>query len=179
MKIQRKKIVSSLIALIAGIFMFFTGTASAEGTSSIGVLDMQKVLLNSNMGKAAQIELEKKIAELETSFKKEEDELKALQEEIEKKSSVWSEEKKQEKAIEFQKLRRDLRVKQEDAQLELKQMQDKQVGPILKELESVVEKYAKEKGIALIFPKEATLYRNSGVDITEEITQALNAATAK
>jgi outer membrane protein len=140
---------------------------------------MQKVLLNSDMGKAAQIELEKKISELESTFKKEEGELKTLQDEIEKKSSVWSEEKKQEKAIEFQKLRRDLRVKQEDAQLELKQMQDKQVGPILRELEGVVEKYAKEKGLVVILPKEATLFRSSGVDITEEITQALNAATAK
>lgn len=178
MKALLKKVAVPLIALFAGIFIFFTGSACAEG-GSIAVLDMQKVLLNSDMGKAAQIELEKKVSELEAKFKKEEDELKALQDEIEKKSSVWSEEKKQEKAIEFQKLRRDLRVKQEDAQLELKQMQDKQVSPILKELEGVVDKYAKEKGISVILPREATLYRNSSVDITEEITQALNAATAK
>jgi len=177
-KVQMKKLVLPFTALFVGIFMSLTGSASAEGTS-MAVLDMQKVLLNSNMGKSAQIELEKKISQLETTFKQEEDDLKALQDDIEKKSSVWSEEKKQEKAIEFQKLRRDLRVKQEDAQLELKQMQDKQVGPILKELEEVVEKYAKDKGIAIIFPKEATLYRSSAVDITEEITQALNAATAK
>ena len=48
------------------------------------------------------------------------------------------------------------------------------IQEVIKDLEEVVEKYAKEKEIAIIFPREATLYRSSAVDITEEITQALN-----
>ena len=119
--------------------------------------------------------MENKLKELEVAFKKDEDALKALQEEIEKKSSVWSEEKKQDKAIEFQKLRRDLRVKQEDAQVELNQLRDKKMGPILKELEAVVTKFAQEKGYDIILPNQAVLFAVDSVDITDEVTKALNA----
>lgn len=178
MKVHVNKILVSFVSLVMGMFVFCSGNAFAEGVS-IAVLDMQKVVLNSEMGKAAQTEIEKKFKELEKTFKKDEEALLALQGEIEKKNSVWSEEKKQDKAIEFQKLRRDLRVKQDDANLELKQMQEKSLAPIFEELETVVKQFAKEKGYDVILPGQAVLYAIDSVDITDEVTKALNAASKK
>lgn len=178
MKIHSGKICVSLVSLIAGTFMFFSGSVFAEDIS-IAVLDMQKVVLNSEIGKAAQKEMEGKFKELEKKFKKDEEALVALQEEIEKKSSVWSEEKKQDKAIEFQKLRRDLRVKQDDANLEMKQLQEKKLAPIFEELQTVIKNFATEKGYSLILPGQAVLYAIDSVDITDEVTQALNAKSKK
>lgn len=161
---------------IAGVSVSANTVQAADTT--IVVLDMQKALADSASGQQAQQTMEKKVQELQEKFKKDEDEVLALQEEIEKKSSVWSEEKKQEKAIEFQKKRRDLRVKQDDANLELKQMQEQQLGPILKEMEKIVEKVAKEKGYKIILPKAAVVYTDKSVEITTEVTKALN-ETAK
>jgi len=175
-KIRIAKICVVLGALIAATLLANPSTVLAEGVS-IAVLDMQKVVLKSEVGKKAQKEMEKKVKELESTFKKEEEALAALQDEIEKKSSVWSEDKKQEKAIEFQKTRRDLRVKQDDANLELKQLQEKQLAPIFKELEEVVKKFAKEKGYQIILPGQAVLYAIDSVDITDEVTKALDAKT--
>ena len=173
MKIQGKKISVILASLIAAAVLLSSTSVLAENIS-IGVLDMQKVVLNSDLGKVAQKEIEKRVKELEKTFKKDEDALAELQQEIEKKSSVWSEEKKQDKSIEFQKLRRDLRVKQDDANVELKQLQEKQLAPIFKELEEVVKNFAKEKGFSIILPGQAVLYAIDSVDITKEVTQALN-----
>jgi outer membrane protein len=140
---------------------------------------MQKVVLSSELGKKAQQEIEKRVKELEITFKADEDSLVALQNEIEKKSSVWSEEKKQDKSIEFQKLRRDLRAKQDDANVELKQLQEKQLAPIFKELEAVVKKFAEDNKYSMILPSQAVLYAIDSVDITDKVTQALNAKSGK
>ncbi len=148
-------------------------TAIAAETK-IGVINMKQVLATSKAGKDAQTAIEKKMKELQASFKKDEESLIALQKEIEKKSSAWSDEVKQEKAIEFQKKRRDLGVKQEDANLELKNMREQHVNPILKELEKVVTSYGKEQGYTLILPRNGLLFAAESVDISEEITKALN-----
>jgi outer membrane protein len=153
-------------------------TALADG-ESIAVLNLRKVFAASEAGKKAQLEMDKKVKELQEKFTKDEEALVALQDEIEKKSSVWNEEKKQEKAIEFQKMRRDLRVKQEDANLELKKIEEQQLSPIRKELEQVIEKMAKEKGLDIILPSEVVMYSSEAVDITDEVTNALNAASGK
>ena len=161
------------MAAVFAVASMFAGQAHAAEIA-VAVLDMQKVLASSEAGMEAQKSLEKKMEELQGKFKADEDALLALQEEIEKKSSVWSEEKKQDKAIEFQKKRRDLRAKQEDANIELKQLQEKKLGPIIEELEKVVDKVAKEKGYKIILPKAAVVYIDNSVDISDEITKALN-----
>lgn len=156
-----------------------TCSVAPAANETIAVLNLRKVFAASEAGKKAQQEMEKMVKELQEKFKKEEAALAALQDEIEKKSSVWNEEKKQEKAIEFQKMRRDLRVKQEDANLELKKMEEQQLSPIRKELEQVIEKIAKDKGLNIILPSEVVMYSSDAVDITDEVTRALNAAAGK
>jgi outer membrane protein len=176
--VQSKRISVILSSLIAVAFLFSTTSVFAEAVS-IAVLDMQKVVLSSKLGKEAQKEIEQRVKELETTFKADEETLIALQNEIEKKSSVWSEEKKQDKSIEFQKLRRDLRAKQDDANVELKQLQEKQLAPIFKELEVVVKKFAEDNKYSMILPSQAVLYAIDSVDITDKVTQALNAKSDK
>jgi len=176
--VHRKRISVILSSLIAVAFLFSTTSVFAEAVS-IAVLDMQKVVLSSKLGKDAQKEIEKRVKELEKAFKADEETLIALQNEIEKKSSVWSEEKKQDKSIEFQKLRRDLRAKQDDANVELKQLQEKQLAPIFKELEVVVKKFAEDNKYSMILPSQAVLYAIDSVDITDKVTQALNAKSDK
>jgi outer membrane protein len=165
--------------LIIGIFLAVSLVAAGStfaGDTKIGVINMQKVLANSTAGKQAQKDLEKKMNELKKTFKKDEDALLALQKEIEKKSSAWSDEMKQEKAIEFQKMRRNLGTKQEDANMELKQLREKHLAPILKKLEQVVKDEAKKGGYTIVVPNNAVLYMNDSVNITDAITKSLDKA---
>ncbi len=166
---------SSLLLVVSFLLISLMSVGAAVAAETkIGVINMQKVLANSSAGKKAQEDLEKKMNELKVTFKKDEDVLLALQKEIEKKSSAWSDEIKQEKAIEFQKKRRDLGTKQEDANLELKQLREKHLAPILKKLEQVVKDEAKKGGYTIVLPNNAVLYNADGVDITAAVTEALN-----
>ncbi len=137
---------------------------------------MQKVVITSKGGKQAQEVVNKRMKELQEEFKKEEDGLLALQKEIEKKSSAWSDAMKQEKANEFRKMRRDLMAKQEDANVEIKQLREENLGPVLKELQAVVAELGKKEGYTLILPTQAVIHAADEVDLTDKVIKALNQA---
>jgi outer membrane protein len=170
--LKRTLLVATLIVL-AG-FTLDSTTARAEA-QKIGVMNVQKVLLESAAGMKAKEIFEKRTNELQEKFQAEQEALVALQQEIEKKSSAWSKEKKGEKIRELQTGQRELQVKSEDAQLELRQLQDKELEPILKMLQTVVNSYGQKNGFAVILDsKVAVLYADPAMDVTEDMTKELD-----
>ncbi len=168
------------LSSIAVIFAFltvaaFTTVPAQAAGSKVAVINIQKVLVESEAGKKAKSKVEKRMEELKAGFKKDEDALIALQKEIEKKSSAWSEDKRKEKAREFQKKRLSLGEKQEDANLEMKKLQEKSLTPIMKKLEVIVTEVAKAKGYTVVLPRNGVLYFDKTDDITADTTKALNA----
>ena len=170
-----KSAVGCIGSLLIVVAVVFNGQAWAAETK-IGVIDMKKVLSSSTSGQKAQGIIEQKMKSLQGSFKNEENDLIALQKEIEKKSSAWSDTVKREKAAAFQKKRNDLAAKQEDANLELKKLREQHVNPILKKLEDIVEKVAKDEGYSLILPRNVVLYTSEAADISDKVTAELNKA---
>ena len=160
--------------LVICLSLTMAAGAGLAAETRVGVLNMQKVLRDSKAGQKAQKVMEKRMNELKAKFKKDEEALLALQKEIEKKSSAWSDEMKREKAIEFQKKRRDLGAKQDDANLELKQLREKHLAPIMKQLRQVVKAEAKKGGYTVILPNNAVLYHDESADITGAVTKALD-----
>ena len=168
--------------LLMGVALMFAFASVGNGFAAdlkIGIMNVQKIIVECEAGKEAKVRFDEKMKDLQTSFKQEEDELKALQEEIKKKSSAWSEDKKGEKTREFQKKGREFQAKTEDARFEMKQLQDKELEPILKALEKVVEQYGKDNGYtAILDSKNGVIYFDKKVDISESIVKNLNKALA-
>ncbi|MCP3891106.1 MAG: OmpH family outer membrane protein [Desulfobulbaceae bacterium] len=161
------------------LFVAFLAGNSTAAEVKIGIMNVQKIIVQCDAGTAAKVRFDKKMKELQTKFKSEEEELKKLQEEIKKKSSAWSEEKKAEKIRDFQKSGRELQAKTEDARFEMKQMQDKELEPILKALEKVVNKYGANNGYTTILDaKNSVIYFDKSVDISDAIVKKLNKAMA-
>lgn len=166
------------LSLLCAVCLAGAGQVFAE--TKIGVMNVQKIITLCDAGKDAKVRFEERMKELQGKFKTEQDELVNLQKEIEKKSSAWSEEKKTEKAREFQKLRRELQAKNEDANFELKQLQEKELQPILKALEGVVSEYGKKNGYtAILDAKGGVIYSDKSIDISDALVKELNKAMAK
>lgn len=166
----------ALVVSICFLGLCLSGVSAFAASVKIGVVDMQKVLATSDAGKKAQLELEKKLKELQAEFKKEEDALLALQKDIEKKSSVWSDEIKREKAVAFQKKRRELIGAQEDGRLELQQLEQQLLEPIMDKMRTVLEAEGKKGGYTVILPRNAALYLDDKIDLTDRVARALNRA---
>lgn len=175
----RTKMVVGIFSVLLCFSVLSCPVASASEVK-IGVMNIQKVLLDSVAGKAAKAKFEAKAKELKTKFQTEENALTAKQEEIEKKSSAWSAEKKESEIREFQKKGREFQVKTEDARFELKQLQDKELEPILKTLQVIVEDYGKKNGYTVILDsKIGVLYNSPAVDVSADLTKALDQAMKK
>jgi len=170
--LKRIVIVVTLV-LFAG-FALDSSPARAE-SQKIGVMNIQKVLLESSAGREAKEVFEKRMKELQGKFKSQQDSLVKLQKEIEKKSSAWSKEKKGEKIRELQLGQREMQVKSEDAKMELKQLQDKKLEPILKMLQTVVNSYGEKHGFSIILDsKVAVLYADSSIEISDAVKKELD-----
>ena len=177
---------NSRSVIFVGLFfaiMSFCGqnvSVASAAEFKIGVMNVQKVLLESASGKSAKNMFEAKAKELKGKFQNEENALTAMQQDIEKKSSAWSAEKKEAQTREYQKKGREYQAKTEDARFELKQLQDKELEPILKTMQAVVEDYGKKNGYTVILDsKVGVLYANSAIDVSVELTKALDQAMTK
>jgi len=169
--------------LLVGMFLMLAGFF-ADGVKAadmkIGVMNVQKIIIQCEAGKEGKARFEVKMKELQGKFKQEEETLTALQKEIEKKNSAWSEETKAAKARDFQKMKREFQTKTDDARYELKQLQDKELEPILKALEGVVEKFGKSNGYTAIFDsKNGVIYFDQAIDVTDKIVTELNKSMPK
>ncbi len=169
------KIKNLFVVYCAFFVLAVLSAAPASAAPSVAVVNLQKVLEKSKAGATAKKKMEAKMKEFKTDLEKEKKDVLALQEEMKKKISVWSEEKKKEKALELQRKKRDFKVKQEDANIEMRTLQEKYLAPIMQKLETIVKEVAKKKGVSVIMPNTAVLYFDKTVDITEAVTSALNA----
>ncbi|MCI5218251.1 MAG: OmpH family outer membrane protein [Candidatus Electrothrix sp. LOE2] len=175
--LKRSLVVKRTSALIvSSVFFFLTvfAVVSASAGPGVGVVNLQQVLDKSSAGIAAKKKMEAKMKEFKASLDKEKEAVLALQKEMQKKADAWNEETKKEKALELQRKKRDFRVKQDDANLEMRNLQEKHLAPIMKQLEEIVQEVAKEKGVSVIIPNTAVLYHDKNVDMTDAVTAALN-----
>ena len=140
----------------------------------IAVIDMKQVLSTSKAGKKAQDVIEKKMKSLQASFQKDEEELAKMQDEMQKKGAAWSDKVKKEKAIAFQQKRRDMIEARDKANRELQTLREKNVNPILKKIEDIVDDVASDKEYTLVLPRNVVLYSSSSIDITDTIISKLN-----
>lgn len=175
MIVKKLVLAATMFAMLA-----VCGVGQVLAESKIAVMNVQRIITECDAGKTAKVRFEARMKDLQGKFKGEQAELKALQQEIEKKSSAWSEEKKSEKARDLQKLRRELQSKTDDANFELKQLQEQELQPILKALEEVVTNFGKKNGYTAIFDiKGGVIYNDKAIDVSEAIVKELNAAMAR
>ncbi len=169
----------SFQAIVIVSVLLFAAQGAMAAEVKLGVMNVQKIIVGCKAGKAAKTRFDVKMKDLQSSFTGEEADLKKLQAEIKKKSSAWSEEKKAEKVREFQKSGRELQAKTEDARFEMKQLQDKELEPILKALEKVVEKYGKDQGYTMILDsKNGVIFFDKSIDLSDSIVKLLDKAMA-
>ncbi len=157
---------------------------SAEAMK-VATISLQEVLTQSKVGQTAQKQLEGKVQEFQDKFGKEQSALESLGEEIEKKRSVWGREILEQKERDYQMRMREFKLKTDDAQFELKQLEKKIMEPILKDLHELIAEYGKKEKYLLILEntrkglssRTGLLYADESTDITPEILKLLDART--
>src|SRR5258706_5069786 len=166
-------VAASLIAWASG-----QGTSATPPPTRIATIDVQKVLTNSNVRKAATARMKKLQDDRMAKAKEMSGELAKLENEIKtKKSTLLPAEIRR---LEKQRAdkRADMMQFAQTAEKELGEARDKELGEINTQTLPVVQTIAKEMALAAVFNKfeSGMIYSADSLDITDAVIARMNAA---
>ncbi len=150
--------------------------ASAAGNGKVGVLNVGQVLAQSKAGKEVQKELQAFGNQQRAALEKERSKLEKEQKQLKSNASI--ETKAAQKAAQ-ERFGKDVKAFQEDAQKRRQAFDKKRasfVQPLQAKLQEVVADYAKRHGYDLIVDDSVAIYNADGIDVTNAILKAFNAA---
>lgn len=171
---MKKVILSLLVAAVA-----LPGLAQTSAPSRVAVINVQRVLLESEQGKAARTKLEKVAAQKQETAQAMRTELENLEKEISTKRLSLSQDKLEEMTKQYDEKKIALQRFAQDADRELKAEEQKTLIELEKSIRPVIDQIGKEMGFALIFNKleSGLVYASDAVEITDTVIKRYNEAT--
>jgi outer membrane protein len=173
-----KNILSGRFLIFCTLFFVLTllpASLLAADTVKIGIIDVQKVLNESEAGKKAKSDLEALIKTKQSTIDEKGRAIEKLKSDIEKQSSVLSAEARKNKEDELEKLLREYQRIVQDSQGEIKKKEAEFTDSILREIRELIEKTGEEEGYTLVIEKGMVLYSNKGMDISDAILKKYDA----
>ncbi|MBW2558549.1 MAG: OmpH family outer membrane protein [Deltaproteobacteria bacterium] len=168
-----KKVISFLIV----ISFILTGVCFAEAGKS-GFINMKEILLNSDAGTAATLDLKKFVEERRTQIQEKENVLKKLKDDLEKQRPVLTESAYKEKELSYQKEYRDYKRFIEDANQEMKLKDQELSRELIPEVLKVVDTIGKKDGYTSIMDVNSggLVFHSKANDITKKVIAEYNKA---
>ncbi len=172
---MKKAILSLLVAAIA-----LPGLAQSSAPSRVAVINVQRVLLESNQGKVAREKLEKVATQKQTQAQAMRTELENLEKEISTKRLSLSQDKLEEMTKSYDEKKISLQRFAQDADRELKAEEQRTLLDLEKSIRPVIDQIGKEMGFALIFNKleSGLVYASDAVEITDTVIKRYNESGA-
>ncbi|EPR30521.1 outer membrane chaperone Skp (OmpH) [Alkalidesulfovibrio alkalitolerans DSM 16529] len=148
----------------------------------IGVMNLQRVVEESQAGLEVQKNLRAKFEKMNTDVEKQKTEIERMREEMDRQGMALSPEAMQDKELAFKRRVRDYQDMVMAYQRKLKSEEEQATGPVLDLLAKVVEDYAKRNSYSLILDTAGqfnnVLYNDASVDVSQDIINELNKAWA-
>ena len=146
------------------------GQALAQG--KIGVVQIERVVRDSQPAMRAQKKLEAEFGKREAELAKVADQLKRLQDELEKDSVTMTETVRRNKEREFGELNRDFQRKQREYREDVNQRRNEELGQVIELANRIIRQIAEAEKYDIIFQEAA--YANPRIDITDKVIKALD-----
>ena len=156
------------------------GTSPAPGAIKIGVINVERLVQESALGKEAFGRVKKLNDVKKDEADKLQKELRDMEEKLAAQGSAMADDKRdqlqktyQEKAIAFKRF-------QDDANRELETAQKKELSELERRVFPVINQVGKEKGYTLIFNKfqSGLVYADDAVDLTDDVLKVFNTTVA-
>ncbi len=170
---MRRKIGWILVAAFAATVMA-AGPGRAEGIK-VAVIEVNKVLNESEAGKAARKKMEGRYEELKKKIEAENEAARKMKEDLDKQKILLGKEKLVEKEEALKAKVAELRELTKKAEKEMQNRQNELTREVLKIVEVQVDKIVKEEKIDLVLERGAgVIHFNPSLDITDKVLALVN-----
>ena len=141
----------------------------------VAVIDVNKVLNESEAGKAAKKKMEDRYEELKKQIDQKSDEARKMKEDIEKQKILLGKEKLKEKEDALNAKVAELRQLTQEAEKEMQNRQNELTRDILKIIEGQVDKIVKDEKIDLVLERTSgVIHFDPSLDITTKVLDLVN-----
>ncbi|MDG2416836.1 MAG: OmpH family outer membrane protein [Pelagibacterales bacterium] len=157
--------------------LFFSSSclfADQYPNTSIGIIDINKVLTESKAAIDATKQIDKIQKNSEEESKSEDDLIIKERERLIEQQSVMAPEAFEVKVADFEKKVQNYQIERQEKLRKLDQMVQMARAKILDEVKPIINEYAKEVGITVILEKNAVVMSADEMDMTEEVIKILN-----
>lgn len=152
----------------------FSGAAFAQGLR-VGVIDINKILNESEAGLAAKKKMENRYEELKKKIDAKQEEARVLKEELDKQKVMLGKEKLKEKEEQLQAKVNELRQLTQEGEKEMQSRQGEATREVLKQIEVQVDALVKAEKLDLVLERSAgVVYSNDSMDITKRVLDLVN-----
>ena len=168
----------SIIRMAAVAALVMAAALPAAAQSKVAVIDVQRVVAESDPGKEAiqklKVVQDAKIQEGQTM----QQELATLRDQINKQRFTVSEERLAEMTKELEDKNIAIRRFEDDAKRELEEARRRELGGLEEQILPIINQIGQDEGITLIFNKfqSGLVYADEAVDITDEVIRQFNTA---
>ena len=161
---------SILIPAIVMLFMAVpAGGALAQG--KIGVVQIERIVRDSQPALRAQKKLEAEFAKREAELGKVADQLKRVQDELEKDSVTMPEATRRNKERDFNTMNIEFQRKQREYREDVNQRRNEELGQVIEMANRIIRQIAESEKYDIIFQEAA--YANPRIDITDKVIKAM------
>ncbi|MCK9285073.1 MAG: OmpH family outer membrane protein [Rhodocyclaceae bacterium] len=156
-------VVFTALAVLAG------GSAFAEG--KVGVINIERVMRDSEPAKRAMKKLEKEFEKRGQDLEKLRQQAQKMQEELEKNGATLAESQRKARERELADLSRDFQRKQRELNEDLNARRNEELQGVVDRTNKAIRAIAEKEGYDLVLQEAA--YFNPHIDITEKVIKAL------
>lgn len=169
-----RKVLPWILAAIFAVFLAAEGPASAEGLK-VAVIDVNKVLNESEAGKAARKKMEDRYEQLKKKIDTISEEARKMKEDLDKQKILLGKEKLKEREEALNAKVSELRQITQEAEKEMQNRQGELTREVLKIVEAQVDRIVKDEKIDLLLERSSgVVHFNPSLDITSKVLNLVN-----
>lgn len=177
--VVRKLGFAVLILAACNVVPAFAEGPVAATTVKLAVVDMDRVMAESILGKAEQAAIDRMRSGRTSIITQKQKELEAEEEQIRNASLSWSAEKRDERLRSYETKRIELRRLSEDATRDVQAEFNRSLAKLQRGAFLVTSEIGKEKGYTLILEKRSqpVIFASDAIDITTEVVKRMDSLT--
>lgn len=169
-----KKIFSYLVFTVVMVLGATTSIAQESGGLRIAVLDMAAALLNSDVAKVVNDELQAETAEDQEKVRNLAEQAQTLQEQLQQDAEIMSESEQRRIVGELQELQNQYQFLFQKIQTLINERQQQFQQTYAPNLVQAITEVVEEEGYDIVFRAEAALHYSNTINITAQVTEKLN-----
>ncbi len=165
---------SRLVLIVVAALLCLAPVAHAE--TKLGIVDVQRVIDESNRGKEARALLQKRFEKEKAALEQKGKAIELFKQDLEKQALVLTPEKRSEKQDELQRRIKEFTRLKKDKQEEFNKKQMQVLREVMGAVMKVIQGYGQEHGYTAILDgtQGPVLFAGDGVDITTQIVTRFN-----